>query len=191
MNLLKIVVIVMALWAAAAPSAALSASAKPSFVNITLQDLDLQNQDGKRLKFKSDAVGDRIVAMTFTYTNCTTICPVLDSIFVRLQDLVGPNLGKDVALLTLSIDPVNDSPARLKQHAAKLKAKPGWTFLTGKKTDVDIILKGLDVYAPDIYDHPPAVFVGDGKKNVWKRLYGFPSAEKIMAMIKEFEDARK
>jgi len=191
MNVQKIMVIVLALCGALAPSAALSASAKPTFVNVTLRDLEVLNQDGKRLQFKSGAIGDRIVALTFTYTNCTTICPVLDSIFVRLQDLVGPNLGKDVALLTLSIDPVNDSPARLKQHAAKLKAKPGWTFLTGKKTDIDNILKGLDVYAPDIYDHPPAVFVGDAKKNVWKRLYGFPSAEKIMAMIKEFEDARK
>jgi protein SCO1/2 len=189
----KIMVIVIALWGALllAPSFVLSASVKPTYVNITLHDLELLNQDGKRLKFKSNAIGDKIVAITFTYTNCTTICPVLDSIFTKLQDLVGPRLGNDVGLLPVSIDPVNDSPARLKKHALKLKAKPGWTFLTGRKNDVDNVLKGLDAYAPDIYNHPPTVFVGDGKKNVWKRLYGFPSAEKIMAVIKEFEDARK
>lgn len=191
MNVQKIMVIVVALLGALAPSAVPAASVKPAFVNITLLDLELLNQDNKHLKFRSDAIGNRIAAITFTYTNCTTICPVLDSIFVKLQDLVGPRLGSDVALITLSIDPANDSPARLKKHALKLKAKPGWTFLTGRKPDVDRVLQGLDAYAPDIYNHPPTVFVGDGRKNVWKRLYGFPSAEKIMTVIREFEDARK
>jgi len=193
MGMKKIMVIVIALWGvlALAPSTVLSASAKSSYVNIKLHDLDVLDQDGKRLKFKSNAIGDKIVAITFTYTNCTTICPVLDSIFSKMQSLIGQQLGKDIGLITISIDPLNDSPARLKQHAAKLKAKPGWTFLTGKKQDIDKVLYGLDAYAPDIYNHPPMVFVGDGRTNVWKRLYGFPSGEKIMTVIREFENARK
>lgn len=191
MRLGRAIMVILACWGSLLPSAALSASLKPSIVDITLHDLTVLDQDGKRMRFRSDAIGNHITAITFTYTNCTTICPVLDSIFVRLQDLLGQKLGSDVELITLSIDPTNDIPARLKQHAKKLKAKPGWIFLTGKKHDIDTILQGLDAYAPDIYNHPPTVFVGDGRKNVWKRLFGFPSAEKILNVIREFEDARK
>lgn len=164
---------------------------KAGAVNVKIYDLDLLDQDGKPLKFKSDAIGDRIVAMTFTYTTCTTICPVLDSIFADLQERLGQRLGKDIGLITLSIDPVTDIPPRLKRHQKRLKAKPGWIFLTGRKPDVDRILKGLDVYSADIASHPPSVFVGDGRRGVWKRLYGFPSPEQILAAMKELEEGRR
>lgn len=167
-----------------------SAPSKANTVNVKVLDLELLDQDGKRGRFKSDIIGDKLVAVTFTYTTCTTICPILDAIFVDVQDRLGKRLGKDVALISMSIDPVNDIPPRLKQYQKRLGAKPGWLFLTGKKPDVDRILKGLDVYSPDIYSHPPAIFIGDGRRGVWKRLYGFPSPEQIMAVLKELEDGR-
>lgn len=168
-----------------------SAPLKANTVNVKVHDLDVLTQDGKRMKFKSDVVGDRIIAMTFTYTTCTTICPVLDAIFVQLQDLLGKKLGKEVSLVTMSIDPVTDIPPRMKQYGKKLGAKPGWLFLTGKKQDVDRILVGLDVYAADINNHPPTIFVADGRKGVWKRIYGFPAPDQVNAVIKEFENARR
>ena len=62
------------LSAAAAPATFASATVK-------LHDLELLDQDGKSRRFQSDVIGDRLVAITFTYTTCTTICPILDSIF--------------------------------------------------------------------------------------------------------------
>lgn len=160
-------------------------------VNVRLHDMELVDQDGRRVRFKSDVIGDRLVAMTFTYTSCTTICPIIDSIFVNLQGKLGKRLGTDLFLVTMSIDPVTDIPPRLKAHAKKLNARPGWTFLTGRKQDVDKILAGLDVYAPDIYNHQPSVLVGDGRTGRWQRLYGFPSADKILAAMHELEKARR
>jgi protein SCO1/2 len=166
-------------------------SSKSTAVNVSILDLELLDQDGKRGRFKTDIIGDKLVALTFTYTTCTTICPILDAIFVDVQDRLGKRLGRDVALITMSIDPANDIPPRLKQYQKRLGAKPGWLFLTGKKPDVDRVLKGLDVYSPDIYSHPPAVFIGDGRRGIWRRLYGFPSPEQIMAVLKELEDGRR
>ena len=159
-------------------------------VKVKVHDLELQDQAGKRLRFKSDAIGDRLVAISFTYTTCTTICPILDSILVNLQGKLGARLGKDVALLTVSIDPVTDTPSRLMAYAKKLKARPGWTFLTGRKEDVDKVLVGLDMYAADILNHPPSILVGDGRTGIWKRYYGFPSADKVLAGINELAARR-
>lgn len=167
-----------------------SSPEKTSAVRVQLHDLPLLNQDGRSLRFKSDVIGDRLVAITFTYTTCTTICPILDSIFVKLQDKLGNRLGREVFLYTLSIDPVNDVPPRLKSYAGKLKAKPGWDFLTGNKVNVDRVLSGLDMYSADILNHTPSILVGDGKSGVWRRFYGFPSADKLLVTLNELSAAR-
>lgn len=163
---------------------------KPAAVRVQLHDLPLLNQDGRPLRFNSDVIGDRLVAITFTYTTCTTICPILDSIFVKLQGKLGDRLGREVFLATLSIDPVNDIPPRLKSYAGKLKARPGWDFLTGSKANVDKVLTGLDMYSADILNHTPSILVGDGRSGVWKRFYGFPSADKLLAALNELSAAR-
>lgn len=172
------------------PSAGCLAAPDVSPVKIKLHDLDLQDQTGKRVRFKSDVIGDRLVAITFTYTTCTTICPILDSILVNLQGKLAARLGKEVFLVTVSIDPVTDTPARLLSYARKLKAKPGWSFLTGRKEDMDKVLVGLDMYAADILNHPPSILIGDGRSGVWKRYYGFPSADKVLAGINELAARR-
>ena len=76
------------------------------------------------------------------------------------------------------------------QGAEELDAKPGWTFLTGEKDTVNDLLKALEVYAPNIWDHPPTVFVVDGRRGVWTRLYGFPSPDKIVEVLDRYRAAR-
>jgi protein SCO1/2 len=159
-------------------------------IDIQLHDLELLTQDRKRVKFKSEVIADKLVAMTFTYTSCTTVCPVYNAIFTQLQDLLGRRLGKDVVLVTMTVDPARDVPRRMKKEAKKFKAKPGWVYLTGKKQNVDQVLRGLDAYFPDFTEHPPMAIVGDGKTGTWKRFNGFPQAEHLLAMIDELEAAR-
>lgn len=161
------------------------ADAGGSVVNIKVPDLELINQNGETGRFVSEIIGDRLAAITFTYTTCTTICPILDGIFQNLQERIKDRLGRDIILITISIDPVNDVPERLKAHANKLNARPGWTFLTGRKEKVDRVLKGLEVFSADILNHPPTVFVVDGNRGVWSRLYGFPSAGLIEKTLNE------
>jgi protein SCO1/2 len=182
-------IIVLAL--SALPDQAAFSAADAGGVKVTLHDLELQDQTGRKVRFKSDVIGDRLVAISFTYTTCTTICPILDSILVSLQRKLGSRLGKDVALITVSIDPVTDTPSRLMAYARKLKAQPGWTFLTGRKEDMDKVLVGLDMYAADILNHPPSILIGDGRRGVWKRYYGFPSADKVLSGLNELAGQRR
>ncbi len=165
-------------------------SAEQTNIDVQLHDLELVTQDGKQVKFKSDVIGDKLVAINFIYTSCTTICPISSAIFTQLQELLGERQGKEVILISMSIDPVRDIPRRMQKEAEKFKAKPGWTYLTGKKGNVDQVLRGLDAYYSDYTQHPPMVMVGDGKTGRWKRYFGFPHPENLLTMIDELRAAR-
>ena len=160
-------------------------------IDVQLYDLELLTQDGKRVKFKSDVIGDKLVAMTFIYTFCTTVCPVYNAIFTQLQDLLGERQGREVILISLTLDPARDIPRRMKKEAKKFKAKPGWYYLTGKQQNVVQVLKGLDAYYVDFEEHPPMALIGDGKTGTWRRFNGFPMPKQLLAMIDELEAARK
>ena len=148
------------------------------------------NQDGEPIEFSSEAIGDRIVAIDFVYTTCSTICPVISSVFTQVQEELGDHMGRDVWLLSISIDPTRDTPERLRDYADKFGAGPGWIWLTGPKTTVDRVLIGLDAYNADIVDHPSVVLIGDGRSGRWTRRLGFPVPEDIVARLEQLVAAR-
>ena len=97
------------------------------------------DQDNRKRKF-SDFKGSPVV-MTFIYTKCPlpTFCPLMDRHFATLQTALRSNatLGP-VRLVTISFDPVTDTPAVLKAHAKQLNADLArWTFLTGDRDEID------------------------------------------------------
>jgi protein SCO1/2 len=168
----------------------LQAVAATNVVDLDVPDVELVNQDNQAGRFVSDFIGDNLAAVTFTFTNCTTICPVLDGIFIGVQEKIADDLGRDSILVSVTVDPANDIPERLKVRAEELDAKAGWSFLTGDKETVNRLLRALEVYAPDIWDHPPTVFVVDGRRGVWTRLNGFPSPDKIAQVLDHYRAAR-
>lgn len=159
-------------------------------VNVALLDSELVDQDGNPVRFASEAVADRIVVINFVYTSCATVCPVSSALMVQIQaDLQGWE-NAEVRLLTISVDPARDTPERLKDYATNIGAAPGWLWLTGYKPTVDEVLKGLGVYTADYDDHPPVMLVGDSRSADWRRLYGFPDPERVVARVNELQQAR-
>ncbi|EHR73474.1 uncharacterized protein SCO1/SenC/PrrC [Burkholderiales bacterium JOSHI_001] len=158
--------------------------AAPKPVKVALADTALVDQFGKAVKLKSDAVGERIVVVDFIYTNCTTVCPVNSALLAQVQKGLGARVGKDVALLSLSVDPVRDTPARLKDYSAKYGTPQGWQWLTGSKPQVDEALKAFDAWTPNFVEHPAVIMVGDGKSGKWLRFFGFASPEQITDAVK-------
>lgn len=159
--------------------------------DVKLHDQSLLTQDGERVKFASDIIGDRIVVMDFVYTTCTTVCPVLSAVFAQVQERLGDRLGQEVLLVSVSVDPTRDTPARLKAYAAKHQARDSWVWLTGEKPRVDQVLTGLGAYAPRFEDHPAMVLVGDGRSGSWVRFFGFPGPDQILAAVDQLVAARQ
>ena len=156
-----------------------------SSAQVKLPDLELLDQDGRRVKFRSDLVKDRLVVIDFIYTSCTTVCPILSAVFGQLQEDLGEALGKEVLLISISVDPGTDRPERLKAYAQRHQARPGWTFLTGERQTIDQLLSALGTYAFDLSEHPPSVLVGHAGRDHWTRFNGFPKPQEIHQALAE------
>ena len=158
---------------------------------VELHDRQLLDQDGKKVKFVSDIIGDNIVVIDFMYTSCTAICPVISAIFTQVQGKLGDEMGQGVSLVSMTVDPIRDTPKRLKAFSKKHGAKEGWVWLTGKKRVVDEVLDGLGAYTTNFEDHPAMVLVGDGRTGEWSRFFGFPNPDRIVKEVERLKAKRK
>jgi len=160
-------------------------------VTVRLHDVPLLDQDGRKVRFQGDVIGDRIVVIDTFFTTCGLICPILGGIFADLQEQLGDRLEREVRLISITVDPLTDIPPRLKKYAEQWEARPGWHFLTGEKKAVDRVLEGIGMYSPDFADHPPAFLVGDGREGKWTRFYGFASPERLKSRVEELLAERR
>jgi len=163
----------------AAPSAPAARS------KMVIPDVAVLDQDGNKLNFYTDLIKNKTVAINFIFTNCTTICPPLAATFARLQKEMGEKVGKDVHLISISVDPVTDTPERLKAWGAKFKAGPGWTFVTGEKQEMDKLLNALGAAVSKREDHTPAMIIGNDTKGIWTRTYGLAKINQILGLLND------
>lgn len=166
------------------------AGAQPG-AEVAFADVPLLDQDGRELRLRDDLVGDRIVVMGFVYTSCTTVCPVISAIMQKLQKQLGERAGREVQLISLSIDPQRDTPERLHEYAGRFQAGAGWRWLTGSNEAVSDTLKGLGTWTANYQDHPPLIMVGDGRSQQWTRFYGFTDPAVLMARVNELSAIRE
>jgi protein SCO1/2 len=157
---------------------------------IDLRERTLVDQNGNEVKFVSEVLGEKLVVMDFVFTHCTNVCPVLSAVLLQVQRRLGEQAGKEVMLVSVSVDPVRDTPKRLNAYAAKYSAGPGWIWLTGPKPVVDDVLTGLGAYSVNFADHPSMVLVGDAGSGQWSRFFGFPSPDQIMERLNQLKAAR-
>jgi protein SCO1/2 len=160
----------------------------PQGAKVTLTDTPLVDQNGQRLLFKSEVLADRLAVIGFVYTSCTTVCPVTSQIMAQVQSRLGERTARDVAFVTVTVDPVRDRPAVLKAHAERIGAD--WRWLTGAKPQVDEVLRGFGAWTPNFVDHPPLIMVGDAKSGRWLRFFGFPDPDQLVAAVGELNAAR-
>lgn len=151
----------------------------PKFADVTVV-----NQDGEKVKFYSDLVKGKTVAINFIYTNCTTVCPTLTAILRNAQINLPADLAQNTKFISISIDPINDRPEVLKQYAAKFGIGHGWTFVTGRKQDIDTLLRSMGAYTASKDEHQPLILIGNDKAKTWTRSYGIPSSAGVGTLIK-------
>ena len=159
-----------------------AADTKPAVTSMKIPDAEVLDQNGKELKFYSDLVKNKIVAINFIFTTCTTICPPLTATFRRVQQEAASR-QLDVQLISISVDPTTDTPERLRDFAAKFKAGPNWKFITGDKAHIDSVLQALGVAVSNKNDHTPMVLIGNEASNFWTLAYGLASPAKLVDLL--------
>ena len=150
-------------------------TAKYSLPNVTLVDM-LNKETPLPAIFDTD----KPVMVNFIFTTCTTICPVMTATFAQAQDLLGPEL-ENVQMVSISIDPEQDTPQKLLEYAYKYQAAPMWNFYTGSKDDVITALKAFDAYRGDKMNHEPITLLRKNKQSEWVRIEGLTSASDLVA----------
>lgn len=136
----------------------------------------LTTQHGKRVRFYDDLVKDKVVIINMMYTTCVALCPFYQVQLTKLYELLGRWMGKEIVMLSITIDPEVDRPAVLKRYWKAFGAQPGWLFLTGKFADIERLRRDLGVYDLDpVIDadktqHAGILTIGNDRTDRWLAL---------------------
>ena len=112
-------------------------------------NLVLTAHDGRKLKFYDDLVKDKIVIFNMFYAKCEGICSPITRNLVRLQNILGNRVGKDIFMYSFTLKPKEDTVMAMKHYAHMHKVKPGWLFLTGSADDMETMRRKLGFVDPD------------------------------------------
>jgi protein SCO1/2 len=152
-------------------------------------NVQLTTQDGKKVRFYDDLLKGKTVVINLVFTNCVDVCPLETARLAEVKRLLGDRVGKDIFFYSISIDPQRDTPQVLKQYAEKYQTGPGWTFLTGKKSDIDKINKKLGLYsdpnASNRDGHVAQVLIGNEKTGQWIRNAALDNPRYLAVIIGE------
>ncbi len=164
------------------PSTSASADADARGRNY-FTDVPLVNQYGESMRLYSDLLRGKVVVIHVFFSNCSNTCPLMLATYRKLQDHLGDRLGRDVHLISLTVDPENDRWEALRDHADRLKVRRGWYFLTGSSDDVGLALRKLGLAVARREEHSNLFIVGNEPTGLWKKVQGLAPAEQIIAIL--------
>lgn len=157
-----------------------SASYFPNHVLLT--------QDGKSVRFYEDLIKGKVVLINFMFTTCTGVCPPMTANLAKVQQRLGDRVGRDVIIISISVDPTVDTPARLKQYAVNFKAGPGWYFLTGEKQNVEWVLYKLGGYVEERTQHSGTLIIGNEATGEWLKTVALHDPARIADAVRALLD---
>jgi protein SCO1/2 len=146
----------------------------------------LTTQDGARVRFYDDLVKDRVVLINFMFTTCASLCPRATENLMKVAEGLGDRLGRDVRIISLTVDPDRDTPDVLKQYAAKFRTPPGWYFVTGREKDITQVRVRLGVNRDgnEKMDHTGLVVYGNDRTAQWGMTPSVASPRTILWSLK-------
>ena len=146
-------------------------------------DTILLDQNGRPQRFYSDLLRGKTVVIHSFFASCHGVCPVLLGRMKAIQERLGARGGRDVVLLSITVNAGDDTPAKMLELAASLGAKPGWFFLSGKKANTDWILSRLGQYVDAKEDHSSVLLIGNETTGVWTKVQASTNAEEVIRVI--------
>jgi len=152
--------------------------------DYTVPQVRLVREDGKTVSLPDELNDGRPVVLSFIYTTCTTICPVVSQTLSQLQRKLGADRDR-VHLVSISIDPEEDTPARLAAYARKYDAGPEWQHYTGTMSASVVTQRAFDAYRGDKMKHTPVTFLRAAPDKPWIRIDGFATADDLLGEIRD------
>jgi cytochrome oxidase Cu insertion factor (SCO1/SenC/PrrC family) len=133
-------------------------------------NIELVTQDGEKVHLFDDVLRGRTVLINFLFTTCAGACSPITANLARVQRALGDRIGRDIVMVSITVDPEKDTPTVLKAYAEKFGARPGWYFLTGSKANLDQVLYKLGGYTEDKNQHSTVLIVGNTARGGWRKM---------------------
>lgn len=157
-------------WRAIAVAAMFALAAIASAKEIP--DVAVVDQTGRPLHFYRDLVAQKVVVVAFFFTRCQDACSIVGYTLDHLQSALGDRLGRDVSIVSVSIDPSHDTPAALAEWAKRHHVQRGWTLVTGDEDSMSRLARAFtgDNARPGL--HSIVVYIGNDRTGEWVRDTG-------------------
>jgi protein SCO1/2 len=152
-------------------------------MSVEIPDIPLRDQNGKNVRLYSDLVKGKVVLVHFFFTKCSYTCPMQGRSLMKLKNRLGARLGRDIFFVSISKDPLNDTPEELSKWGKHYGVGPGWTLVTG---DLPVIKKLLwDLTGDEIgpAGHESQVFIGNDRTGVWTSTDGLLLTDELLDRI--------
>jgi len=149
-------------------------------------DVTLLTHEGKKVRLYEDLVANKCVMMNFMYARCQGICSPVTANLRRAQMLLKDRVGRDIFMYSFTLKPKEDSPEALKEYVKDHKLGPGWTFLTGRPDDMELVRRRLGFTDPDpardadTTNHTGMVRYGNEALTLWAAFPGMQLPEAIV-----------
>lgn len=182
---MRLAIAVLLLWTATLQAGDLSTAGRKYFTDVVLLD-----QNGKEVRFYSDLLEGKTVIINSFFATCPGSCPVMSATFRKIQTALGDRLGRDVHLISITVDPETDTPEQLRRFAKAASAQQGWHFVTGDKANVQQALHKLGLLTDAKETHTAVVLIGNESKGVWKKAFGLAASDEIVKLVQEVVAAK-
>ncbi len=147
-------------------------------------DVVLVNQFGEKMRLFSDLIQGKVVVINSFFGTCQGSCPLTNHNLERVQQALGDHVGKDLRIISISVDPTVDTPASLNEYAKRFNARTGWYFLTGDKQNVDFALRRLGQFVDNKQDHLNIIIIGNERTGLWKKAFGLAHSDELIEVVK-------
>jgi protein SCO1/2 len=150
---------------------------------------EVQTHEGKTVRFYDDLMKGKIVLFNFFFTSCDNICPRMTDNLVRVQELLGDRVGRDIFMYSISLQPFVDTPETLRAYAKSRGVGPGWLFLTGKPADIERLRHRLGfvdsdpVQDADLEEHIGTVRIANEPLHRWVMGPALANPEAIVRTV--------
>ena len=156
---------------------------EPRAAALHLPDVELIDQDGIAHRFLPDLVQGRIALVSFVFTGCTTICSPVGANMGALDHLLGARTQHEVSLVSVTLDPFNDTPDVLKRWRDRFDDAAGWRVLTGEPRAVEALLHAMQADPADITSHDAFLWLGDPRSGTWRRVSSLAAPAELAKLV--------
>jgi protein SCO1/2 len=164
-------------------------SVSVSSAHYTIPPVQLVSENGKRVSLAQELDDGRPVVMNFIFTTCETTCPLSSQTFAAFQRKLGAE-REHVHMVSISIDPEQDTPAKLRAYAKKFGAGPQWQHYTGTLQASLAAQEAFGAYRGDKMSHTPLTLLRAAPGQPWTRIEGFVTPDQLLQHFHELISAR-